>query len=108
MEYTVEHYITAEGKDPTQSWLDGLRDMRGWVAVLRRIDRITLGNFGDHKPVGGGVWELRVDVGPGYRLYYAQAGNTLVLLLCGGDKSSQQADIERALGNWTDWQRRDL
>ncbi len=108
MEYTVEHYITAEGKDPTQSWLDGLRDMRGRVAVLRRIDRITLGNFGDHKPVGGGVWELRVDVGPGYRLYYAQAGYTLVLLLCGGDKSSQQADIERALGHWTDWQRRDL
>ena len=108
MEYTVEHYITAEGKDPMQSWLDGLRDMRGRVAVLRRIDRITLGNFGDHKPVGGGVWELRVDVGPGYRLYYAQAGNTLVLLLCGGDKSSQQADIERALGHWTDWQRRDL
>lgn len=107
MTYTVEHYITAEGKDPTQYWLDGLRDMRGRIAVLRRIDRITLGNFGDHKPVGGGVWELRVDVGPGYRLYYAQAGNTLVLLLCGGDKSNQQADIERALAHWTDWQRRD-
>jgi putative addiction module killer protein len=81
--------------------------MKGRVAVLRRIDRITLGNFGDHKPVGGGVWELRVDVGPGYRLYYAQAGNTLVLLLCGGDKNTQQADIERALAHWTDWQRRD-
>lgn len=62
MAYTVEHYITADGKDPTQSWLDGLRDMKGRVAVLRRIDRVTLGNFGDHKPVGGGVWELRVDV----------------------------------------------
>jgi putative addiction module killer protein len=81
--------------------------MRGRVAVQRRIDLIALGNSGDYKSVGGGVRELRVDVGPGYRLYYAQAGNTLVVLLCGGDKSNQTADIERALAHWTDWQQRD-
>ena len=107
MSYTVEHYITPDGKDPTQDWLDDLRDLRARIAILRRIDRVELGNFGDHKSVGGGVSELRVDVGPGYRVYYAQAGNTLVLLLLGGDKRSQQSDIERAITCWNDWQRRD-
>lgn len=107
MSYTVEHYITPDGKDPTQDWLDNLRDLRARIAILRRIDRVVLGNFGDHKSVGGGVSELRVDVGPGYRVYYAQAGNTLVLLLLGGDKRNQQSDIERAITCWNDWQRRD-
>jgi putative addiction module killer protein len=107
MSYTVEHYITADGKDLTQDWLDELRDLRARVAILRRIDRVELGNFGDHKSVGGGVSELRIDVGPGYRVYYAQAGNTLVLLLLGGDKRGQQGDIERAISCWNDWQRRD-
>lgn len=107
MSYTVGHYITADGKDLTQSWLDELRDMRARIAILRRIDRVELGNFGDHKSVGGGVSELRIDVGPGYRVYYAQSGKTLVLLLLGGDKRSQQSDIERAISCWNDWQRRD-
>ncbi len=107
MSYTVEHYITADGKDLTQDWLDGLRDLRARIAILRRIDRVELGNFGDHKSVGGGVSELRIDVGPGYRVYYGQAGTTLVLLLLGGDKRSQQGDIERAITCWNDWQRRD-
>ena len=107
MSYTVEHYITADGKDLTQSWLDELRDLRARIAILRRIDRVELGNFGDHKSVGSGVSELRIDVGPGYRVYYAQSGNTLVLLLLGGDKRSQQSDIERAISCWNDWQRRE-
>jgi putative addiction module killer protein len=107
MSYTVEHYITVDGKDLTQEWLNDLRDLRARIAILRRIDRVELGNFGDHKSVGGGVSELRIDVGPGYRVYYAQSGNTLVLLLLGGDKRSQQSDIERAISCWDDWQRRD-
>ncbi|MDP2786664.1 MAG: type II toxin-antitoxin system RelE/ParE family toxin [Pseudomonadota bacterium] len=107
MNYTVEHYITPDDKDQTQEWLDDLRDFRARIAILRRIDRVELGNFGDHKSVGGGVSELRIDVGPGYRVYYAQAGNTLVLLLLGGDKRSQQSDIEHAISCWNDWQRRD-
>ena len=79
-----------------QSWLDGLRDVRAKVSIARRIDRISAGNFGDVKPVGEGVSELRVDVGPGYRVYFVQRGSHWVVLLAGGDKSSQSRDIARA------------
>ena len=68
--------------------------------------RVELGNFGDHKFCRDGVWELRVDVGPGYRVYYALSGQRVVLLLCGGDKRTQDADIARAATYWQDWQRR--
>lgn len=76
------------------------------MAIQRRIDRLAAGNFGDHKPCGNGVWELRIDVGPGYRVYYAMDGQTVVLLLCGGDKRSQQSDIDAAVKYWNDYQRR--
>jgi putative addiction module killer protein len=102
----IAHYLTADGHDPVQDWMDGMRDTRARVAVLRRIERMKLGNFGDHKFCRTGVWELRIDVGPGYRVYYAQAGQTLVLLLCGGDKRTQSTDIERAADYWQDWERR--
>ncbi len=71
-----------------------------------RVQRMAAGNFGDHKPLIGGVWELRIDHGPGYRVYYAQAGRRVLLLLIGGDKLRQQADIETAVRYWHDWQRR--
>lgn len=77
-------------------WLHALRDQQARVRIVRRIDRLRFGNFGDAKSVGEGVSELRVDHGPGYRLYFTQFGPTLVLLLCGGDKSSQSRDIARA------------
>jgi putative addiction module killer protein len=78
-------------------WLEGLRDPLGRRAVLRRIGRIaSTENFGDHARVGDGVSELRVDVGPGYRVYYTSRGEQVVLLLCGGDKDSQERDIRRA------------
>ena len=80
--------------------------MRARVAVQRRVDRLAAGNYGDHEFCREGVWELRVDVGAGYRVYYAQAGRKIVLLLCGGDKRSQQADINRAVKCWNDYQRR--
>jgi putative addiction module killer protein len=67
---------------------------------------MTLGNFGDCKPVGDGVWEIRIDHGAGYRVYYAQAGTKLVLLLVGGDKRTQTADIATAQRYWTDWRKR--
>ena len=67
---------------------------------------MACGNFGDVKPVGDGVWEARIDWGPGYRIYYAQAGQRLILLLVGGDKRKQQADIEKAHLYWMDWQQR--
>lgn len=81
-------------------WLASLRDGKAKIKIVRRIERAEQGNFGDHKPVEGPVWEMRIDYGPGYRLYYARQGETIFLLLCGGDKSSQQADIRLALEIW--------
>jgi len=102
----IRHYVRASGRDPYQSWLDRLKDLHARVAIQRRVDRVAAGHFGDHRPCRDGVWELRVDVGPGYRVYYAQAGNAIVVLLCGGDKRQQQADIESAVKYWSDYQRR--
>jgi len=102
----IRHYLTGAGRDPYQGWLDRLKDLRARVAIQRRVDRIAAGHFGDHKPCRDGVWELRVDVGPGYRIYYARAGQVILVLLCGGDKRSQAADIETAVKYWTDYQRR--
>jgi putative addiction module killer protein len=102
----IRHYVTATGKDPYQQWLDGLKDLKGRVIIQRRIDRVANGNFGDHRFCRDGVWELRIDYGPGYRVYYAPAGETVVLLLCGGSKRSQSADIEEAARYWADYHRR--
>jgi putative addiction module killer protein len=77
-------------------WFSKLRDIRAKVRIQARIDRLEMGNPGDCKAVGGGIVELRVDCGPGYRVYYVQRGAVVVVLLCGGDKSSQQVDIGRA------------
>lgn len=78
------------------AWLDGLRDVRGRARVLARIERLAGGNPGDVKPVGEGVSELRIDFGPGYRVYFVRKGSTLVVLLAGGDKTTQAADIKTA------------
>lgn len=102
----VRHFVTTGGDDPFQEWLDRLKDLRGRIAIQRRVDRLTSDNFGDHKSCGHGVWELRIDVGPGYRVYYAMDGRIAVILLCGGDKRSQQADIADATAFWKEYQRR--
>jgi putative addiction module killer protein len=77
-------------------WLDGLRDNRARIRIDARLRRLSLGNPGDVRPVGGGVSEMRVDYGPGYRIYFVQRGEMLVILLAGGDKSTQDRDIARA------------
>jgi putative addiction module killer protein len=77
-------------------WLNGLRDGRAKAEIARRVRRLALGNPGDVKPVGGGVSELRIHHGPGYRVYFAQRGTVMIVLLCGGDKGKQSRDIERA------------
>ncbi|WP_028321094.1 type II toxin-antitoxin system RelE/ParE family toxin [Desulfatiglans anilini] len=78
-------------------WLDGLRDLRGRARIQVRIERLATGNPGDVRPVGEGVSELRIDYGPGYRVYYTHRGQALVMLLAGGDKRTQAGDIEAAL-----------
>jgi putative addiction module killer protein len=79
-----------------ERWLSGLRDVKGRVRILARIDRLALGNPGDMKSVGDGILEMRVDTGPGYRIYLTRRADMLVILLCGGDKSSQPRDIKAA------------
>ena len=85
------------------TWLRNLRDLRAVARIQLRIDRLVLGNSGDIKALGEGVSELRVDCGPGYRIYCTQRGETLVVLLCGGDKSTQSADIARAKTLAREW-----
>lgn len=102
----IRHYLTSSGKDPYQQWLDKLKDLKGRVVIQRRIDRVANGNFGDHKFCRDGVWELRIDFGPGYRVYYARDGETIALLLYGGSKRAQAADIQEAVRYWLDYQRR--
>lgn len=105
--YEIIEYLRPDGKDPYRDWLLGLADRRAQARILMRINRMEAGSFGDHKPLSAGVWELRIDWGPGYRVYYAQAGKRLILLLAGGDKRRQQADIEAAISYWKDWQARE-
>jgi putative addiction module killer protein len=102
----IVHYTTEDGTDLYQKWVDALRDNRAKIAVLRRIDRAAMGNFGDHKPCRDGVSEMRVDVGQGYRVYYFQHDQTLVVLLCGGGKRTQDADINKAVACRADFLRR--
>ena len=104
--YEIRHYLTPDQKDLYLEWQSKLRDTKARIAIDRRINRIESGNFGDHKFCRDGVWELRIDVGPGYRVYYAVAGSQVVLLLCGGDKRTQDADTTRACGYWRDWRGR--
>jgi len=102
-EYDIQMYTLPSGKVPFESWLLGLRDPRARARIRVRIDRMQSGNFADHRSVGNGVYELRIDYGPGFRVYYALADKGMVLLLAGGDKSSQSADIATAIGYWKDY-----
>ena len=103
--FEVLIYRDPEGRRPYADWLAALPDRQAKTRVMVRIGRMAGGNLGDCKPVGDGVWELRIDYGPGYRVYYSQAGKRLVLLLTGGNKRRQQADIAAAVGYWNDWKR---
>ncbi len=78
-------------------WLTKLKDMRARITIARRLERAETGNLGDVKSVGGSVYEMRIDLGPGYRLYYTMRGNELIILLMGSDKSTQQSDIDKAI-----------
>lgn len=96
---TVREYIDERGRSPFRSWLTTL-DQAVRARIQARILRFELGNLGDHQQVGGGVWEVRLAFGPGYRVYFGKSGVDLVLLLLGGDKGSQRKDIKRAQDYW--------
>lgn len=89
--------------DAFKGWLEGLKDRRAAVRVMVRIDRLAAGNPGDVKPVGEGVSELRITYGPGYRVYFMQQGDVLIVLLTGGDKSTQDRDISKAKALAHEW-----
>ena len=99
-------YITEDGKNPFHKWLNSLKDRADRARIRVRLNRIRLGNFGDCKPVGKGVNELRVDYGPGYRIYYGKSRTSIVILLRGGSKKTQSKDIQLAQTYWADFKRR--
>jgi putative addiction module killer protein len=98
--YTLEYYLDERGKAPFIQWLAALRDRAGVARIITRLDRVHRGNFGRVESVGAGVSELKIDYGPGYWVYFAGSGKTLILLLIGGDKSTQKRDIEMAKSYW--------
>ena len=104
----IEQYQDPSGANPFRLWFGKLRDAIAKAAIAKRLDRLALGNAGSSRSVGSGVTELKVDVGPGYRVYIAHHGDRLVILLCGGDKSTQVKDIELAKTYWQDWKRRHI
>ena len=106
--FEVIRYRLASGKHPFDEWLRSLRDKVAQTRVLARMRQLEAGNLGDCAPLGEGILELRIHVGAGYRVYIARHGETMIILLCGGDKSSQNRDIEKAKSFWVDWKRRQL
>ena len=101
----LEIYMTADGKAPFDDWFDKL-DTAAALKVRTALARFETGNMGDVKPVGQGVSERRIAFGPGYRIYFGRDGDRLVILLCGGVKKRQRADIEKAKLRWADYRRR--
>lgn len=104
--YTLSYYLTEAGGKPFKEWLDSLKDIVARQKIRIRLDRVRLGNLGRNRSVGEGVYELKIHYGPGYRVYYGLEKKTVVLLLLGGDKSSQKNDIAKAKLYWQDHKRR--
>jgi putative addiction module killer protein len=104
--FEILHYLTPGGIDVFASWLNELVDTTAVARIIARLDRVESGDFGNCKPVGNGVRELRIDYGPGYRVYYTKVGKRIVLILCGGDKRRQSADIRRAIDLCKDYHKR--
>lgn len=102
----LQIYQTESGREPFNEWFDAIRDTQTQDRIQARLARLEDGNMGDCRPVGEGVSELRLHFGKGYRIYFGQIGNTIILLLCGGDKSSQKQDISQAKTYWLEYKRK--
>jgi putative addiction module killer protein len=98
--WKIVYYATADGKLPFRDWFESLSDLQAQDVISARLTRLRHGNFGKCEPVGLGISELKINYGPGYRVYFGRVGGRIVLLLCGGDKSTQQKDIYKARGYW--------
>ena len=103
---TIYRYQREDGREPFTEWLSQIQDKIAQARIRMRLNQLQAGNYGDCEPVGEGVLELRVHIGAGYRVYCARHGRSVVLLLCGGDKGSQKADIKLAKTLWVEWKRR--
>jgi len=99
----IELYTTKVGQQPFVEWLESLKDKIGRYRIKERLDRIALGNLGDYKYLSEGVSEFRLDFGPGYRVYFGEEGDKILILLCGGNKSTQKKDIRKAITYWKDY-----
>ncbi len=99
----AEPYSTQDGKRPFGDWLWRLKDLRAKAKIVHRVDRAELGNFGKYRDLHAGVFELKEDFGPGYRIYFGLDGDDLIILLMGGDKGSQNRDIAKAREYWDDY-----
>lgn len=99
-------YCREDGHEPFSEWLQGLRDKQAQARIRIRLRQLQAGNPGDCEAVGEGVMELRIHIGAGYRVYFGRYGQEIVLLLCGGDKRTQPADIRQARTYWAEWKRR--
>ncbi len=97
------NYETSDGKCPFEEWLLGLRDVTGRAIIRKRLNRVRMGNLGNTRSLGDGVSELKIDYGPGYRVYFGEDGPRIVVLLIAGDKGSQDRDIEKAKAFWEDY-----
>lgn len=99
-------YQTSDGKAPFEKWFNSIKDQKTRAKIKTRLDRAEEGNLGEYRSVGQGVFELKINFGPGYRIYYGLEGDEIVIILCGGDKSTQQNDVLKAQQYWADYKGR--
>lgn len=102
-ERLVDYFYTSSGKAPAKEWLNSIKDKLTQAILYKRIRQASLGNFGNHESVGQGVFEMKIDFGPGYRIYYGIHNDEVILLLMGGSKRRQQSDIDKAITYWNIW-----
>ncbi len=103
----IQRYVTPDSKIPFDQWYYSLQDRKTQAKINLRLEQVKLGNLGDYRSVGEGVYEFKINYGPGYRIYFGQIGLKVVLLLCGGDKSTQKQNIRQAQEYWKDYDKRE-
>ena len=101
----VEICQDRQNRRPFTTWLNSLNDLKAKGSIRARLNRVRMGNFGDCKPIAGGIFELRIDIGPGYRVYFGRETGTKIIILLGGEKGTQKRDIEKVKKYWANYRR---